>query len=132
MDDGKDQAAADDTALAEIMALMNRYFHAIYHGDLAALRRIFHPDNRLAGFRGPETRFSTTEEWLARVASRPGRDASDLRILSIDRAGRAGVAKIAYRYHGVDFTDYMSVLRTAEGWRIVAKVFDGALVAREP
>ena len=119
-------AAGDD--VGEITDLMNRYFEAVYNGDVEALRDVFHPQNRLAGMRGDEERFSSLEQFLERVTSRPNQDAFDFQVLSVDQSGRAAVAKISYRYHGVDFVDYMSVLRLEGSWRIVAKVFDGYLI----
>ncbi len=119
------EETADDPGAAAIAALMRRYFDAVYDGDVPALREIFHPENRLAGLRGDEERFSSLERFLARVERRPREDASGYRLLSVDRSGRAGVAKIAYRYHGIDFVDYMAVLELDGRWRIVAKSFDG-------
>ncbi|MBH61396.1 MAG: hypothetical protein CL569_02885 [Alphaproteobacteria bacterium] len=121
-----DQTA--DPKSAAIADLMQRYFDAIYDGDVAALREIFHPENRLAGMRGDEERYSSLQQFLDRVERRPNQDAYDYKLLSIDRSGRAGVAKISYRYHGVDFVDYMAVLELDGIWRIVAKSFDGYYV----
>lgn len=118
----------DTSAIAD---LMQRYFDAVYEGNVAALRDVFRPENRLAGMRGDEERFSSLEQFLDRVERRPNQDAFDFKLLSVDRSGRAGVAKIAYRYHGVDFVDYMSVLELDGTWRIVAKVFDGYYVTEE-
>ena len=117
-----------DPGSAAIAELMQRYFDATYEGDIPALREIFHPENHLAGMRGDEERFSSLEQFLERVERRPNQDAFNFEVLSVDRSGRTGVAKIAYRYHGVDFVDYMSVLELDGTWRIVAKVFDGYLV----
>ena len=119
-----DQYAADQQSAA-IADLMQRYFDSIYDGDVSALREIFHPENRLAGMRGDEERFSSLQQFLDRVERRPNQDAYDYKLLSIDRSGRAGVAKISYRYHGVNFVDYMAVLELDGTWRIVAKSFDG-------
>ena len=116
---------ATDPRAGAIAELMRRYFDAVHDGDVPALRDIFHPENRLAGLRDDEERFSSLEQFLARVERRPTRDAFDYRLLSVDRSGRAGVAKITYRYHGVDFVDYMSVLELDGRWQIVAKSFDG-------
>jgi len=123
-----DQYAADPKSAA-IANLMKRYFDAIYDGDLPALSEIFHPENRLAGMRGDEERFSSLQQFLDRVERRHNQDAYDYKLLSIDHSGRAGIAKISYRYHGVDFVDYMSVLELDGIWRIVAKSFDGYYVA---
>ena len=120
-----------DRQTAAIAELMQRYFEAIHDGDVPALREIFHPENRLAGLRGDEERFSSLEQFLARVGNRPKQDAFNYRLLSVDRSGRAGVAKIAYRYHGVDFVDYMAVLELDGRWRIVAKSCDGYYVPED-
>jgi hypothetical protein len=128
MDTAVQTAIEDGTDHIAMVELLQRYFRAIYDGDVDALYDIFHPENRLAGWRGADQRLSSLEQWLDRVRSRPGKDAFDFRIIAVDQTGRAGCAKIAYRYHGVDFTDYMSMLKLDGRWRIVSKVFDGYLV----
>lgn len=116
------------TAIADIASVMETYFKSVCDADVDLLRSTFHVECRLAGYRGDETRYSSGESFVDRVTRRKPDDASNFRILTIDRAGRAGVAKIAYHYHGIDFEDYMSLLLTDEGWKIVAKVFSGVYV----
>lgn len=115
-------------AIGEIADVMETYFKAVYDADVELLRSTFHVECRLAGYRGDETRHSSGESFVDRVTRRPPKDASNFRILTIDRAGRAAVAKIAYHYHGIDFEDFMSLLRGDDGWKIVAKVFSGVYV----
>jgi Putative lumazine-binding len=48
----------------------------------------------------------------------------DMRILSIDRAGRAAVVKVAMRWNGRDYVDFLSMIRRDEGgWSIGEKTF---------
>ena len=47
-----------------------------------------------------------------------------MRILSIDRAGLAAVVKVAMRWNGRDYVDYLSMIRSDEGgWSISEKTF---------
>ena len=46
-----------------------------------------------------------------------------MRLVSIDRTGSVAVVKDEVLYQGRRYTDYLSLQKTAVGWRIVAKTF---------
>ena len=50
-----------------------------------------------------------------------------MRVASIDRTSPAGVAKVAMRWNGRDYVDYLSMIRRDEGgWSISEKTFFSA------
>lgn len=96
--------------------------------DPAKLDVAFHPTARIQGYRGAEWRGLTREEFVgycARLGSRAAAGgAFDMRIVSIDRAGRAAVVKVAMRWNGRDYVDFLSMIRRDEGgWSISEKTF---------
>ena len=46
-----------------------------------------------------------------------------MRLVSIDRTGAVSVAKDEDLYQGRRYSDYLSLQKTAVGWRIVAMTF---------
>jgi hypothetical protein len=47
----------------------------------------------------------------------------DMHLVSTDRTGSVAVAKVSVRYQGRRFTDYLTLQKAADGWRIVGKLF---------
>lgn len=115
-------------AIAEIEAVVRTYLDGLHEGDAEKLAQAFHPCAHL--YSVPEGKLTDLprEEWLAAVRARPSPAARGLaredRILAIDLNGEESACVkvnccIPPRY----FTDHLLLLRTAEGWRIVAKSF---------
>jgi hypothetical protein len=46
-----------------------------------------------------------------------------MRLVLVDRTGSVAVAKVAVRYQNRRYTDYLTLHKTAVGWRIVGKLF---------
>lgn len=118
--------SADD--LDQIKALLQTYLDGLYHGDVARLEAAFHPVAHLHSIEDGAVRAEARDAWLARVRARPSAAAQGLSrhdaILSIDISGpETAFAKVACAIPPRFFTDYLSCLRTASGWRIVSKTF---------
>lgn len=115
-------------AIAEIEAVVRTYLDGLHEGDAGKLARAFHPCAHLYSAPGGQLADLPREEWLALVRSRPSPAAQGLpredRILAIDLAGEeAACVKVNCCIPPRYFTDYLLLLRTGEGWRIVAKSF---------
>lgn len=112
----------------EITAQMQRYFDGLYHSDVALLEQVFHPAARYVCATGPELVDLDMPTYFAIVA---GREAPAARnearcdeIVSIALAGPATALVTAHCAIGPKFfTDYLGFIRTAEGWRIISKLF---------
>lgn len=123
---GKPAAPA---ALAEIEACIQTYFDGLYEGDTEKLAAAFHPCAHLYwaqedGSVGDLPR----EAWLDAVRTRPSGASRGLqrddRILMIDQSGpETALVKVACQLPPRYFTDYLVLNRTAEGWRVVSKVY---------
>jgi hypothetical protein len=121
MDDGSDLESAT------IEALVQDYFLGMYEGDVERLRRIFHPQCWLFGEnRGGSHEFALSG-FLDQIASESAPKAEgepfDMRLVSIDRTGSVAVTKVEVRYQGRQYTDYLTLHKTAVEWHIVGKLF---------
>ncbi len=46
-----------------------------------------------------------------------------MRLVSLDRTGSVAVARVAVRYQGRQYTDYLTLQKADVGWSIVGKLF---------
>jgi hypothetical protein len=98
-------------------------------GDPALMRAGFHPDFRMYTLRDGKVGIVTLEEWAERI----GRSARERKgpapkieasFTQVDVTGSAAVARLELHRDGKHvFTDYLSLYKLPDGWRIVAKIF---------
>ncbi|MGG5820192.1 nuclear transport factor 2 family protein [Falsiroseomonas sp. HW251] len=117
-----------DEDLAAIERTACLYMQGMHEADAAKLNAAFHPTARIQGYRGGEWRSLTREQFVSYAAGLGPREAAgerfDMRIVSIDRAGRAAVVKVAMRWNGRDYVDFLSMIRRDEdGWTVSEKTF---------
>lgn len=121
MDDNSDPEAA------AVEALVQDYFLGMYEGDVERLRRIFHPQCWLFGENPRGSHAFPVAGFIDQIASEPVPEAEgepfDMHLVSSDRTGSVAVAKVSVRYQGRRFTDYLTLQKAADGWRIVGKLF---------
>ncbi len=111
----------------QIRAVIDDYFQGMYLSDTARLGRAFHSDARINGWDegklidAPITKFI---EFIGGVSA-PADDgeAFEMEIVSIDIADSAASVKVNDLYKGLRFTDFLTLLRFDDGWRIVNKAF---------
>lgn len=97
--------------------------------DAEAMRAGFHPQFVMFVLADGEVRQVTIDQWAERVAAEgakpdrtPPEVEADLEI--IGESGDTAVVRVELTRNGEHaFTDFLSLYRTAEGWRIVGKVF---------
>jgi hypothetical protein len=117
-----------DSDLAAVEAVLQTYFDGLHEGDTAKLAACFHPCSHLYWEKDGQVQDLPREEWFAMVRGRGSPKAQGLarhdRILSIDFSGpETAFAKVNCQIPPRYFTDYLVLLKTAEGWRIVSKVY---------
>lgn len=118
--------AAQSGDEAAVRAVLEHYLAGHATGQSSHFEQAFHEVADLYWMVGDTLRTRTSEAYIAGASGRPAEDEDrrSRRIAWIDVAGTAAVARIELDYPGVFFVDYMSLLKTAEGWRIVNKTFD--------
>jgi len=115
-------------ARAAIEAQMERYFDGLYHSDTERLRRVFDPAARYVCATDDEIVNLGMAEYFPIVEARqPPAARGEARrdeVVSITFAGpRTALVQAHCAIGDRYFTDFLSFIRTDDGWRIVAKVF---------
>ncbi len=110
---------------AEARVPLDNYIqgHATGNGDF--MRKAFHTEAKIMAFRDGKMMNMTAEEFASRFNGKPAADEAQRkrRIEKVEITGNAGVGKIVLEYPTVTYTDYMSLLKVGDEWKIVNKVF---------
>jgi hypothetical protein len=120
--------ASSHDDIAAIEAVVRTYLDGLHEGDPAKLGAAFHEVSHLYSA-GPDGVVDLPRaKWLEMVGSRASAKSQGLarhdRIVSIDQSGpETAFVKVECAIPPRFFTDYLLLLRTAEGWRIVSKSF---------
>ena len=120
---GRDMADLDG-----IRDTIQNYFDGLYDGDLERMRRAFHPCCHLYSVSEGSIQDESAPDWFQRIQNRPspasqGATRRD-RIIFLDlNSTGSALAKVQVSAPSGRYSDYLSMLKLHEGWRIVAKVF---------
>lgn len=100
------------------------------NSDAAAMRKGFHPDFRMLVLADGQMTAVSLDEWAGRVeraaASRNAATPPAIKyeIPQVEIEGGAAVARVEIWRDGVHtFTDYLSLYKFPDGWKIVGKIF---------
>ena len=120
--------SADVNAVKVVVT--SAYIEGVHRkGDPALMRAGFHPDFRMYMLREGKVGVVTLDEWANRIgggAKEPKGPAPKVEadFTSVDVTGSTAVARVEVRRDGKHvYTDYLSLYKLPEGWRIVAKTF---------
>jgi 4-oxalocrotonate tautomerase len=107
----------------QVRQLVSDYCDGLHHGNVALLRRIFHPD---AVLKAPNLR-RNLNDWLALVAQRPvpselGHD-YHYRLEWLEVLNEQALAKLYCPLLGRDYTDFLGCLKENGEWKIVNKMY---------
>lgn len=120
-------AAGDaDAVKAVVQAAYVEGVHA--SPDPAAMRRGFHPDFRMLVLKDGALQAVTLGEWIERLGKRKAaggaRPAIRADFTNVDVSGNAAAVRLELHRDGKHvFTDYLSLYRFPDGWKIVSKTF---------
>jgi hypothetical protein len=123
-------AAAGGDAEAVKAVVKSAYVDGVHaKPDAAAMRAGFHPAFRMLVLKDGAVTGVTLDEWASRVekgaAARTG-PGPEIRheFTHVDVTGNAAVVRLELHRDGRHtFTDYLSLYRFPDGWKIVAKTF---------
>lgn len=114
--------------LSEVEKTIRTYLDGLYEGDTKKLGSAFHEVSHLysAGCDGVVD--LPRSDWLKAVSTRPSPKSRALerndRIVSIDFSGpETACVKVECAIPPRYFTDYLTLLKFKDGWRIVSKTF---------
>lgn len=108
-----------------VAATVRLYFKGHATGDGKHVLQAFHPDAKIFSIKDGTLAALTRAEFAARFPGKPKADEArrDRKILSIDIAGDAAVAKVELRYPDAHIVDYLSLVKLDGSWTIINKVF---------
>jgi len=117
----------NDNRIDEVKACVHAYFTAMYQRDLSLLADSFHSDAWLFGYINSEFERLSITQWLDKLAQAPipaeRGESFKMHIISMDITERIASVKVYNFLHDMEFIDYLSLLKTADGWCIVNKTF---------
>lgn len=120
-------AAPPEEADPAVRAPVEAYLRGHATGDGEEWRKAFHPSAMVTGIRDGKLQSMTAPDFGSRAPGKPPADEAQRRrrIVSIDVAGDAAVAKVELDYPKVFFVDYLSLLRIDGEWKIAQKTYTG-------
>jgi hypothetical protein len=123
-------SAADGDRQGIESVVRSAYVEGVHiKGDPALMRKGFHPDFRMLMLRDGVLVTVTLDEWAARIekaAKERTGPAPQIRaeFPLVDVTNNAAVARVEIHRDGKHiFTDYLSLYKFADGWKIVGKIF---------
>lgn len=116
------------TAIADLNAVIQDYFDALYHCDTGLLQKVFHPKAVYATADETPLLHRTMAEYVPVVAARISpASRGEARNDAIDEIQLAGdntaFARVRCTLAGNDYVDFLTFVRDEGTWRIMAKVF---------
>lgn len=113
---------------AEVAKVLSRYFDGLYTCDARLLGEVFYPGGQLATVSDGNLATLDIPSWLDMVAKRESpasrkETRCDL-IVSIEFGSpNTALARVQCAIGPKLFTDFLSLAKAADGWRIIAKVY---------
>jgi len=126
---GAEDVEKDKAAIKAVIT--KAYVHGIHiDRDPALIRTGFHPDFNMLIHRGDQMSKLPIEDWILNIEAankrNPNRPKQDIKheFPMVDVSGNAAVARIELFRDGKHvYTDYMSLYKFEDGWKIVGKIF---------
>ena len=114
--------------LTEIEQVLQTYFDGLYTGDTAKLELAFHEVAHLFSVDDGKLEDLPRAQWFEFVRGRQSAQSRDLPrrdwVVQIDRSGpNTAFAKVQCQIPPRHFTDYLTLVKLACGWKIVSKTF---------
>ncbi|MFC1502064.1 nuclear transport factor 2 family protein [bacterium] len=123
---------ASDDGEAVKTVIKKSYFNGAFNElDTESMRKGFHADFAIFSAKGNEISRYPIDTWIEGIEKRkqdPNFDKSkskmDCKIVSLDVTGGSASVKVEISKDGqMVYTDYLSLLKFKDGWKIVAKVY---------
>ena len=116
------QSNPEEPAVRETV---NNYLHGLKFNDVDSLKKAFFPEAKLYFVKRDNTLGQLTQEqWYKGFAQSAGQEEKgDLQITEVDITGNAASVKVVEVYEKSKYTDYLSLLKFTDGWKIVNKIY---------
>lgn len=120
---GVSQAQTKEQEIESIKTVCNYYLEGGTNGDSVMFSNAFHPAGLMQYMRNDTVQQIVLRDFMARMPNSGKKTNRTSKIESVELYGNAAVAKLTIEYPGFYFHDIMSLLKTADGWKIVGKIF---------
>jgi len=115
---------ADKAAIQEVV--IGGYIQpAFVNGDIEAMTKAFHPQFNMLILRENILIKYPLKEWLKNIEKRefPSDNVVVYDILNMDITGNAAAVKVEIVVPEKKYTDYLSLYKFKDGWKIVSKIY---------
>ncbi len=106
--------------------VINNYFQAYMEADSEKILKAFHSETRLYSVDEGKLEKTEMSDWVANLKSRKLKGdvrSGQLEIISVDTQGESAVAKVKIKVAAMEFTDFLSLLKFDDNWKIVGKIY---------
>jgi hypothetical protein len=121
-------AQSEEDAVKQVVT--TAYIDGIQNrGDIAAIRKGFHPSFEMLRLTDNEIKPLPIEEWISNIEkaknnNEPATPKAEGKFVNVDITGNAAVVKLdLFREGKRTFTDYLVLYKFTEGWRIISKTY---------
>jgi len=125
--------ANDDAEVIAVKKVVkSSYFNGAFNKlDTEAMRTGFHPTFSIFSAKGKEISKYPIDTWITGIEKRKkaadfdiSKSKMDCKIINADVTGGSAAVKVQISKDGtLIYTDYLSLLKFEDGWKIVAKVY---------
>lgn len=116
-------AQSDNSDLAAIQETLRWYMDGGTNSDPEMFARAFLPEGQMIYIMDGKTTIVPLKDFVARVKAGGAKQDRRTRIVSINVEGNAASAQLEIENEKVIFKDFMNLLKTENGWKIVNKIF---------
>ena len=114
--------------IGKIKVGVQLYFDGMYESSSEKIKKIFHPDARVAGYLNGELMLMSRDDFADFVGSqqpspKENSDEIILEIVSCVIAGKTASVKVRDKYLGAMFLDTLSFISIDGDWKIYNKLF---------
>lgn len=110
----------------KVKEVIQTYSQGYQNADVALIQKAFHPDTNLLSVDAGHLDKTTMNDWIKNLEDRHQRHdfrKAELKILSIDVKDYTSVVKLRLKFEKFIFTDYLSLLKINNEWKIVGKIY---------
>jgi hypothetical protein len=112
-----------------IRKVVQHYFDGITNDDVESMKKAFHAKAKIFVIRDEgleEIKLERVYENMRdNMRRQVGKDDAPKRVVSIDQSGDAASVKVQMDYANGTQTEYLSLIKFNDGWKVVSKVLSG-------
>ena len=116
------QGQTNYTDFEAVKQTLGYYMDGASNGDKAMFTKAFLPEGQMIFIRDGASTIIPLKDFVARMKDGQKSDRKN-RIVSIQIEGDAAQARLRVETPDLIFHDFMSLLKTKDGWKIVSKIF---------